>query len=185
MTINKNTLPDNLKENEMNFLGFANELRDCIDDCFDRRLCDLYGLLNIKDGSITPMQDMRLNNILTHFSDELTALAVELAAQNKPPKPRNESYDAVLAVLHKMYADWDASDNDNEKAQEFYDTDFSISFGDKSVTVMNSAMNFEAVEGCLLRLLSEIAGNCDDGYDYSDDYIVLKDGEVTFEGKEG
>lgn len=178
MSFDKNTLPDNLKGNDLDFLGFAHELRDCIDDCFDRRLCDLYSLLNIKNGDITPFQTTRLNAILDQCANNLTALAIELAAQNKPTLPRCPEYDAILTVLHKMYDDFDT--DDNEKAEKFFNEDFTIGFGDTKVEIMNGATQYEVVEACLLRLLEETAESYGNSFDYSDTYIKLVDGHAKF-----
>lgn len=176
---------DTFADHDLDLSGFAHSLREDIDNAFDERLGNLYEKLNIKDGAIMPYQSVRYEAILDRFVDDLTALAVELSVQNKPKYPRNSSFDDVLSVLHKMYEGLDSCTISNAKAEEFYDTDFSVSFGDTSVLFMNSAMRFDAVEECLLRILGKIVDEDGMEYDYSDDYVVVVDGEVKLKSKEG
>ncbi len=183
MTIDRNTLPANLKENEMDFVCFENGLRSCISDCFDDRLDDLYTLIGINEGDVSPLQSVRLNSILTHFSGELTALAVELSAQNKRALPRCEEYDSILKVLHKMYDDFH-TEND-EQAKRFFDSKFTLGFGDVKAVICNGASSYEIVEGSLLRLLEETADCYGDGYDYSDPIVTLENGEAKLHFTEG
>ena len=98
----------------MDFVCFENELRSCISDCFDDRLEDLYTLIGINEGDVSPLQSVRLNSILVHFSGELTALAVELAAQNKKRLPQSNDggdgmniYEELKTIQTMLWAEDD------------------------------------------------------------------------------
>ena len=152
------------------FARFNNDLNESMNVAFEKRLTEAYNALGITTGDISPIQSIRLSEIIECAVSSMSILAMELARQNTPKYPRCAAYDDLLAVLHKMRTAHDRSETNGNY--------FTVSFGNEADVDLFD--NYGTLEDCIVLLLEATAQKYGPRYDYSDDTVILSNGQIYF-----